>query len=95
VTEVRNELLQQAFRQPTTVGSAKIASSLAIFNFQIDADLKANSNSITIDEEERPFLLQTRLLQEWLLCGRTAGWVPKSSSGGTTDHGSLVGLNRQ
>jgi len=30
-----------------------------------------DSTSITINEERRPFLVHLRMLQEWLLCGRT------------------------
>ena len=41
---------------------------LARLNFDVDA-LGRIASPITIDQDRRPLLLPTRLLQEWLLCG--------------------------
>lgn len=41
---------------------------------RIDADLGvADPAGIVVDERSRPMLIHLRMLQEWLLCGRTAG----------------------
>lgn len=44
---------------------------------------------VTIDETQRPYLLHTRLLQEWLLCGRSTPMIEEA----TRTFASLFWLN--
>jgi hypothetical protein len=46
-----------------------------------DAGMKVNgvAKDVLVNNDERPFLLHTRLLQEWLLCGRLGTTVNKDA----------------
>lgn len=87
VTETRPHLLerQAAEMEPgddNCVLLAKIEFPLAA-DFTVDGD-------ITIDESCRPYLLHTRLLQEWLMCGRGGSNV---SRGGDNIFATIYAYN--
>jgi len=69
VTEVRPNLLPE---KTTVADENDHCVLLARLDFHVNPGLAVDFNSIQINEEERPYLLSTRLLQEWLLCGRMA-----------------------
>ena len=45
-------------------------------NWQVE-----NPDNIAIDEDSRPFLINLRMLQEWLFCSREFGWQAGSTNG--------------
>lgn len=75
------EDLRAAFRHWVTVvrpycceGDAERCILLAEIKFHLAAIVPSLAISdVTLDESQRPFMLQTRLLQEWLLCAQKAG----------------------
>ena len=69
VTEVRPKLLAEDVANNNHDDYGVL---LARLDFHVNLGLTVDFNSIRIEEEERPYALSTRLLQEWLLCGRTA-----------------------
>lgn len=59
---------------------------LAELDVPITDEIKVEDpNSIRVNEDRRPFLVHLRLLQEWLLCGRS-----RTSSGGATQSATGV-----
>lgn len=69
VTEVRPALLG-AKASCNGHAMADACMLIAALDFHVNPGLVVDFDSLLIDEEERPYLLPTRLLQEWLLCGR-------------------------
>lgn len=55
---------------------------LAELNFSVNGSWQV-TGAVTIEETHRPFLVQSRLLQEWLLCGM-------AGTGGSVGAGSMV-----
>ncbi len=90
VTEVRPNLLnsQQDCASPPAEGDCVL---LARLDFDVDPSWQVEDNPsamVQIDQDMRPVLLHTRLLQEWLLSRNQIG----GDGGGISDHGALVGL---
>lgn len=69
-------------------GGCVLLSRLA-FDVSTSGALRVDG-AITVDEEERPILLPTRLLQEWLGIG--GEWAASQPAGVATEHGALSGL---
>jgi hypothetical protein len=70
---------------------------LAQLDFEVEESggkwlLKGNASSISINEDHRPILLHTRLLQEFLVFGKTSAEVPAPV--GVANHADLNGLDQ-
>lgn len=86
VTEVRPALLAEGRGEGTeTTGLPEEPSdSSNVLLAQLDFDVNAAwqvEGLVTLSDDDRPVLLHTRLLQEWLLCGR----LSRAAGVGTTN----------
>lgn len=91
VTEVRPTLLTVERRQGASeLGSlfcdsppSEPLDAACVLLAQLDCSVDASwqvQEPVTIDDDDRPVLLHTRLLQEWLLCGR----LSRAATSGTS-----------
>ena len=85
VTEVRPVLLAKGMLCGELPDEACVL--LAQLDFEVEESggkwlLKGNASSISINEDHRPILLHTRLLQEWLIYGKNQAAVSGDAAGG-------------
>jgi hypothetical protein len=66
VTEVRPRILTSA-KSSATGPSSEGGVLLASLTFSLASDWRVQGNAVTLDESERPLLVHTRMLQEWLM----------------------------
>jgi hypothetical protein len=93
VTEVRPKILEKGRI------CGELPDEACVLLAQLDVNLEISEEILHVDtadpgiliiEDNRPILLHTRLLQEWLLC-RSMG---TAASGGVTQHSDLNGLDQ-
>lgn len=67
--------LRPLWRGPSCDGTSPLEDCvlLAELHVPLDNGVVDSTRAIVVDEEQRPFLIHLRLLQEWLLCGRPSG----------------------
>lgn len=94
VTEVRPQVLASADCHPPDAEACILLAALDLTVDTVDDTLRVTTTDgepdVLIDESDRPYLLTTRLLQEWLTHQLRAGTT--AAEPGVADHGALTGL---
>lgn len=103
VTELRNESSDRETGCAVEMtGANKIEDCILLAELRVPLESLSpgwkvsDTEEIEVTEENRPFLLHLRMLQEWMLCGlsRTEGTnLPITSPHFSTEHGALTGLD--